>query len=212
MTLAHGAARTRARAMAVLAVATALLLPNHLALAGFAASPSRPAASYASSTLQSSGTVSATCAAAGSTSTATVSWTASPSTYTTGYILRWTGGSTGSATATATARSTSIPLLVRRQLHVHRHRHLPELDQHRAQQRGEDLLIGAVRARRARRTTLTGCTDLPVPRERPQLDLSLPTALRYAFLVVGSLAFLLLFDVLCRSAPSDRTRDCARPD
>lgn len=111
MTLAHGAARTRARAMAVLAVATALLLPNHLALAGFAASPSRPAASYASSTLQSSGTVSATCAAAGSTSTATVSWTASPSTYTTGYTIRWTGGSTGSTTATASP--ISIPGLVK---------------------------------------------------------------------------------------------------
>jgi signal peptidase I len=83
------------------AIILTLGLPSE-AVAGFSTVPPPPSATYASSTLQPVSSPGGSCVRnGGPTATATVTWTASPSSFSTGYAVSWTGGSTGSATTTA---------------------------------------------------------------------------------------------------------------
>jgi signal peptidase len=103
----HRRRRSRAgRARLLLTVPGAaivtLVLPPASAIAGFTKVPSPPSATYSSNTLQPPSSPGGSCLRGGGpTATATVTWTASPSTFTTGYSISWTGGSTGSTTATS---------------------------------------------------------------------------------------------------------------
>jgi Fibronectin type III domain len=70
---------------------------GQVAQASFSSAASA-SATYSTSTLQPPSNVSATCtrAGAGSPSTATVTWTATTSPYATGYVVSWTGATSGS--------------------------------------------------------------------------------------------------------------------
>jgi signal peptidase I len=101
------AARTRLLLTVPCTIALTLLPASPAAIASFTKTPAAPSATYATATLQPPTSPGGSCLRGGGpTATGTVTWTASASTFTTGYTVSWTGGSTGSTT------TTSSPLTV----------------------------------------------------------------------------------------------------